>query len=179
MPDVNCDLAMLDCSTVSLHPGYQLLLREDTSVHLNRLLATDKYDGFMSMFYCRVDPVNRSLTYASAGHPGYLLRSSGETSVLAPAGVALGAVEDAVIVTVATVVLNEGDLVFLPTDGVYETTNPAGAMFGIERTVATVREHSQQPAIEIVQTLYQAARGFSEGAQQQDDITAVVIKATG
>lgn len=146
--------------------------------HLNRLLSTDDYDGFMSMFFCRVDATSRKLVYASAGHPGYVINPSGETSILAATGIALGAVEDAIIVTIPEVILGEGDVVVIPTDGIYETQNPVGAMFGIERTLDLVRENRSQPAVEIVQTLYAAVRDFAEGAAQGDDITAVVIKPT-
>jgi sigma-B regulation protein RsbU (phosphoserine phosphatase) len=146
--------------------------------HLNRLLTTDQHDSFMSMFFCRVDPTTRKLIYASAGHPGYLIRSSGETSILPPTGVPLGAVKDAIIVTVPEVHLSEGDVILLPTDGIFETANRAEAPFGIERTLAIGRENRDRRAIEIVQLLYAAAREFAEGAQQHDDITAVVIKAT-
>jgi sigma-B regulation protein RsbU (phosphoserine phosphatase) len=151
----------------------------DILTHLNRLLTNDKYDGFMSMFFCRVDPAARTLTYASAGHPGYLIAASGETTVLAPTGVALGAIQEAAIITAPVVQVSEGDLVLLPTDGVFETTNPVHAMFGLERTLATVREKRDDCSAEIVQALYTAARDFADRSRQHDDITAVVIKATG
>lgn len=149
----------------------------DVLTHLNRLSSMDQYDGFMSMFFCRLDPVRRRLHYASAGHAGYLISSSGETTALTSVSAPLGIVEDAHIVTEPEVLLSD-DLIVLPTDGIVETRNGAGEMFGIERTLELVREKRDKSATEIVQTLYAAVRDFAEGAAQDDDITVVVIKST-
>ena len=74
--------------------------------------------------------------------------------------------------------MSSGDLILLLTDGIEEASSPAGTLFGLERILATVRSNRSKPAQEIVQTLYETVRAFSDNAPQVDDITAIVIKAT-
>ncbi len=62
------------------------------------------------------------------------------------------------------------------TDGIEETTAPDGTLFGLDRTLEVVRSCRAQPAQEIVQALYTAARAFSSHTPQIDDITTIVIK---
>ncbi len=50
---------------------------------VNRLLWDDVIGGrFATLFFARLDPTSRSLTYASAGHPAYLVHRSGQITVL-------------------------------------------------------------------------------------------------
>jgi sigma-B regulation protein RsbU (phosphoserine phosphatase) len=75
------------------------------------------------------------------------------------------------------IALQRGDLILLLTDGIDETSGPDGTLFGLERTLETVRSAQNRNAQQIVQALYEAARDFSKQAPQIDDITAIVIKA--
>ena len=63
------------------------------------------------------------------------------------------------------------------TDGVDEAMSPDNTIFGIERALEIVRTHRDKSARELVETLYAGVRQFSQNAPQQDDVTAVVIKA--
>lgn len=46
----------------------------------------------------------------------------------------------------------------------------------MERLTDAIRKSHQLAPEEIIAELYSAVVGFSEGSQQQDDLTAVVIK---
>jgi sigma-B regulation protein RsbU (phosphoserine phosphatase) len=72
--------------------------------------------------------------------------------------------------------LHAGDLVLLPTDGVTDALSAAGEAFGIDRMLDVVRTHRQQPARQIVDTLYQAVRAHCHPGQPHDDITALILK---
>jgi serine phosphatase RsbU (regulator of sigma subunit) len=72
----------------------------------------------------------------------------------------------------------EGDIVLLVTDGFLEWENPAGEDFGVLRFEQTVRSTCHLSPAEIIAELYVAVSKFAEGTQQQDDLTAVVIKRT-
>jgi len=74
--------------------------------------------------------------------------------------------------------LSEGDLLVLITDGFCEWENTAGQQFGPERLEQVVRQVRQENPKAIIDALYKAALEFSDGTQQQDDLTAIVLKRT-
>jgi serine phosphatase RsbU (regulator of sigma subunit) len=74
--------------------------------------------------------------------------------------------------------LSEGDLLVLVTDGLCEWENAAGQQFGAERLEQVVRHVRQKNPKEIIDELYKAALEFSGGTEQQDDVTAIILKRT-
>ncbi|MEJ2722406.1 MAG: PP2C family protein-serine/threonine phosphatase, partial [bacterium] len=74
------------------------------------------------------------------------------------------------------VTLEPGDMVLMLTDGVLEATSAQDEFFGEERAIAFVHEHRNRPAREIVKLLCEEARAYHKDIEQQDDVTAVVIK---
>ena len=74
--------------------------------------------------------------------------------------------------------LNSGDLLVLATDGFFEWANREGEQFGIKRLEEAIRLSKGSPPCELISALYGTLVAFSEGTQQQDDLTAVVIKRT-
>ena len=74
--------------------------------------------------------------------------------------------------------LNTGDLLVLATDGFFEWANREGEQFGIKRLEEAIRLSKGRPPCELISDLYGTVVAFSEGTQQQDDLTAVVIKRT-
>ena len=74
--------------------------------------------------------------------------------------------------------LEAGDTVLLITDGVLEAMSPDGQVFGVERTLAVVRENLTSCASEIIDGLYYAICDFTQQDRTEDDVTTVVIKLT-
>jgi serine/threonine protein kinase/serine phosphatase RsbU (regulator of sigma subunit) len=148
----------------------------------NRLLARrDPGPGhFVTLLLMELDPLTRSLVYASAGHcPGQVLDRHGHVkAVLASTGCPLGlGVEDEVPAG-PTVPLDPGDLVFLFTDGIVEGASAEGKLFGLDRALGVVRAQRHETPEGILEALFQAVGDFCEH-QFQDDMTAVVLKAEG
>jgi serine phosphatase RsbU (regulator of sigma subunit) len=147
--------------------------------HLRRNLARGT---FVTMIYGVVDPRNRRLEYARAGHnPPLLVRANGEGDFLVASGVALGATGTRTfesVTRVETVDLEPGDLLLLYTDGVTEAMNLRGEEYGEERLVTLVRQLAQipQPAAAAVDALLRDVRAFAGRAPQFDDITIVAIR---
>jgi sigma-B regulation protein RsbU (phosphoserine phosphatase) len=147
--------------------------------HLNRALTTTLGGNrFITMFLGRIDPRKRSLEYASAGHvPGYLLRDSGDIgAVLESTTPPLGLFPDQQFCSGPAVPLHRGDVLVLLTDGITESSNVAGAEFGAEGVLDFVRQRQRSAAGELVRGLCLAARGFTDGAPQVDDIMSVICK---
>jgi sigma-B regulation protein RsbU (phosphoserine phosphatase) len=71
-----------------------------------------------------------------------------------------------------------GDAYIFCSDGVYDATNAAGAMFGTERLLTVVAETRQLTAREIVDAIFVAVKDFRGDTAPNDDMTAVAIRIT-
>ncbi len=148
----------------------------------NRVLAEDLgNERFVTVLLARLDPADRTLVYANAGHPpGYVLDAAGEVKhLLKRGGVPLGVRPDTIYPESEPVSLEPGHTVVLLTDGFEETMSPDNEFFGTERVLATLRAHRHRSAQEIVEALHAAVRAFAQGAAQLDDLTTVVVKVLG
>lgn len=119
------------------------------------------------------------MTYASAGHiPGVLLNGSGGIDrVLDSTGLPLGLFADATFAT-RQCRFRAKQILVLGTDGATETLDANGEDFGHNGVIQYVRTHANDAAQDIATGLYGAARSFGASTQQQDDITAVIVKIT-
>ncbi len=142
----------------------------------NQLLLQD-FDAaeFVTLFFAQLNPRTRMLTYAGAGHNGFLLKSSGAVIELPSTGIPLGLLDDPDLAASPTIPLSPGDLVVILTDGFHETL-AAGELLGIKRVLAAIQQVREQPASQILAALYRVARDFAGDGPQQDDMTGVVIK---
>jgi sigma-B regulation protein RsbU (phosphoserine phosphatase) len=146
----------------------------------NRLLARDLVGGhFVTLLLVELDPVTRSLVYASAGHcPGYVLDRQGQIKAVLPAtGPPLGIDPASEFPVASPLALAPGDLVFAYTDGIPEAGSAAGYAFGVERALAVVRAHRHEAPEAILEGLVHAVNYFTASHVRHDDITAVIIKA--
>lgn len=75
--------------------------------------------------------------------------------------------------------LHPGDCVFVYTDGVPESSNKAGEMFGGERLVNTLNQNANKKPQELIQRMNKEIDRFVDGAPQFDDITMLCLKYNG
>ena len=146
----------------------------------NHLLREDLGDfRFITLLFAGLFPSSRSLRYINAGHPsGYVFDGEGRVKAeLSPCVPALGLEPDATFPEAVEVFLAPSDLILFLTDGATEATAPTGEEFGIVRALSVVRDARHKPSAEIIVSLFDAVRRFTEGTQLQDDLTAVIIKA--
>jgi serine phosphatase RsbU (regulator of sigma subunit) len=133
-------------------------------------------ERLVTLFLGWLNPRNRHLVYAAAGHSGYLLDSAGHRHMLEATSIPLGVDGEAEITRAPPRVLRPGDLLFLPTDGIMETASADGTQFGLDRTLDVVSANRHKPSQEIVTCLYEEVGRFAGGQPQSDDITAMIIK---
>jgi sigma-B regulation protein RsbU (phosphoserine phosphatase) len=124
-----------------------------------------------------LDASSGQLVWANAGHsPGCIVDSDGIVSAsLGSTGLPLGMFPDRCYAS-QDVMLEPGELAVLFTDGVLESESPDGIEFGAERVHDVAVGCRQDGAEEIVERLYHAARDFTQGGKQTDDIAVVVCK---
>ncbi len=146
---------------------------------LNRGLI-DQSEGqdvtFVTAFYARYDPKDRSLRYSSAGHNPPLLVSPElkvcelDDAQSLPLGITL--MNEFIE---GTVTLKSGETLILYTDGITEAFNPAGEMYGRERLLSCVRENTRF-AQEVVDCVTYKLKGFTGDETLQDDQTILALR---
>jgi len=131
---------------------------------------------FITAFYGILDPGEGTFTYSNCGQNfPFLVRSDGQIERLTQSGPSLIILPDAAYET-GTVVLREGDLLVLYTDGVVEVFNRYHQEFGIEQLEEVARRSSGGQADLVLREIVAATRSFSGPEASQDDATLVVIK---
>jgi len=143
----------------------------------NRFLAADLEEHrFVTLFFIRLDPTNRSFTYASAGHSGYLVKSSGEVETLKSTGLPLGLIPDTIFNTSFPMTLEAGDNLFVPTDGFQEAHGPGNELYSLERMLQFISDRRDQPATRILEALKDDVCEFVGSTHVPDDMTAIIAK---
>ena len=75
--------------------------------------------------------------------------------------------------------LAAGDVLVAYTDGISEAMNAADEEWGEERLMDAVRPNRAVTARALIDRLMTSADAFVAGAPQHDDMTLVVVRATG
>ncbi len=144
----------------------------------NDLIAEDeRANMFVTLFYCILDPKEKTLTYVNAGHNfPLMLRENGNVLIMLEAkGIALG-IMPSIELEEKEIILRQGDIVVLYTDGVTEAINDKEEQFGVQRLVSTIEENRNLSASELIKQIQQAVTEFSQGQPQFDDLTLMILK---
>ena len=141
---------------------------------LNRLLVEDLPPArFVTMVFAVLDPAERTLTFASAGHLQPLLIEGQNARFLhtetgLPLGVGPGEYSE------TEIQLTPGSRVAFYSDGITEATNLDEEEYGELR----LKEHLLQPG-SCGETLLTDVRAFANGSGLHDDATVITIKMLG
>jgi len=149
---------------------------------VNDLLVSDLPDDrFVTAFTGLLMPSDHRFAYISAGHGPLLHFHAGSNTIseLSTSGPPLGILPRKSYELSRAIVLEPGDLLLFLTDGLVEWPDPKRDRFGCERVVPLVQKYHRRPGIELIRILYEAARDFSRGVAQADDVTAVIVKRLG
>lgn len=166
----------------SLYASFRSLTRRaltlpDIMVQLNNLICENfRIERFATFFYGVINMNEMEMTYSNAGHFAPLLIRPGEKpEQLSNGGIVLGYMPDSEYGE-RTVKLQPDDLLVLYTDGIIETEDPSGEMFGEERLVDIAATLIGQSASDVLEGLWDAVRNHCVNCAQADDITLVVIR---
>jgi sigma-B regulation protein RsbU (phosphoserine phosphatase) len=72
--------------------------------------------------------------------------------------------------------LEQGQVVVVGTDGIWEARDEEDRMFGMDRLRQVIRDHHAKPAATISEAITSAVTFFRGERDQDDDITLVVVK---
>jgi serine phosphatase RsbU (regulator of sigma subunit) len=149
-------------------------------VNLNTFLRTfaqrsDRLDHFFSatLFFSVIDPHSLTMHYVNAGHPAGIIRRGDELIRLPATSHPVGYFEHAEF-QVEGFQLKPHDRLLLYTDGLVDSSNSQGEMFGVERLDATFRRLDDGHMV-FLEKLFKEVDGFLSGRSPFDDCTAIVI----
>jgi serine phosphatase RsbU (regulator of sigma subunit) len=144
---------------------------------LNQMACRDATNNmFITMVYGIIDPVNKQFEFTNAGHPYPLLfETSDKVTPLKTGGCFLGIMENTEYKCKKIPIKPWQTYVFY-SDGVTDTMNPSGDLFGLDKLKDVIRAHLHCSAQEIRDGIHQACLDFRDGADQFDDFTLVVMK---
>lgn len=140
--------------------------------------------SFITLALGIFEPRRRRLTLLRAGHlPVLFLRAEdGKVCRLIPSGLGLGLDPGPLFekqLQAQTVVYRPGDLFVFYTDGVTEAINPKRQLLDLEGLESIVARQATKDAGSIRDTIIEAVRRHADGQALSDDLTVVVIRATG
>ena len=150
---------------------------------VNRLLYQDTAPSgsFVTLFLLEADSAAGSLEWVRAGHDPAWLYCAATDAVqdLGGPGMALGVDGACSYLSGSRSGLGADDVLLIGTDGIWETQNANSEKFGKERIGKILMRHHRQSAEGILQAVLNALEAFRGKAQQEDDITLLVLKSMG
>jgi phosphoserine phosphatase RsbU/P len=144
----------------------------------NQLVEDLPMERFVTAFLGKLQVASNTIHYISAGQ-GPLMHfkaATNEVEQIKPTTMPLGVIADLPDVRPQLVRLEPGDIFVLITDGILEAENESEEDFGVDRTVAILREHHTRPMAELLETLIRKTQEFSGSESQADDMTILLVK---
>jgi len=145
---------------------------------VNNMLCENNDEGmFVTAFMGIYDMEIETLTYVNAGHnPPIKKHKNGTLELLRnKTTLVLAAVKDTKYYQ-NDISLEQGDMLYLYTDGVIDAINKHDQMFTEKRLMQTIGKfHSDNPK-EVADNLINEIDRFTEGVDQADDITLLVLR---
>jgi sigma-B regulation protein RsbU (phosphoserine phosphatase) len=148
-----------------------------TDVNRRLVPDVDELNLFMTMFYGEIDIKEKVIRWVKAGHEPAILFTPETDSyeLLAGEGLPLGVMDDAVYQESQKQIYS-GQIILIVTDGIKESVNPRGEMFGSERMLDAIRNIADKSAREIIDRVFESLNNFRHPLKADDDETLVVIK---
>ena len=142
---------------------------------LTTILQRTRLPVFATACYLVADAQTGQVNFAQAGHPAplHLQRHAGKITSLAGTirqpGPALGVFEDATF-PVGITTLTAGDSIILYTDGFVDVADKTGQLYGEERLLAALHQHTNLPTDKLFDTILTEIKTFSGALEFNDDV---------
>ncbi len=135
---------------------------------------------FVTAWFGRLDTRRGVIETVSAGHgPNLLLRADGSVEELEADVPPLGVLDDLPLDSTRDIAMGPGDLLAIPTDGIFEAMDERDQMYGTERLIEVLRAGSGGSLESILENLRSDIERFRNDRPPQDDRTILAIRRTG
>ena len=174
---VQAALLMANLQAFLLSISKQNIELDEASNLINDLVSENTTDGsFITFFWGVINDKTKMLTYVNMGHNPPLLVRNKTIKKLKTGGMILGVMPTVIPYKSESIQMENGDLLVLFTDGITEAMNRKGREYSDEKLEKLVTGMGQCSAQETLNNILNDVRKFTEGAQQSDDITALILK---
>jgi len=151
---------------------------EQTVDHINKVLTRRQIDArYATLLYGQLSSDGK-LMFCNAGHNPPLVFGGDGLRRIESGGMPVGMFEMAPY-SCDTITMKPGDTMVLYSDGVTEAQNVAGEEFGEARLVQVMERYTRGSADVVLEQIIDSVKEFAHGAEQYDDVTALVVKYTG
>lgn len=145
---------------------------------LDEAFPMERFDKFFSMFYMVYETRGGMLAYCNAGHPApMLLRTDGRTELLEEGGTLVG-MGMGNTYALGRVVIGDGDLLLIYTDGVTELESPDGEQFGEVRLWEVFSECVGWTPRRALDRVVGTLQSHADGRPPDDDISIICVRFT-
>jgi sigma-B regulation protein RsbU (phosphoserine phosphatase) len=151
---------------------------EELVDHINKVLTRRAIDArYATLLYGQLQPDGK-LKFCNAGQNPPLIYGKDGLRRLESGGMPVGMFPTAPYSGDETM-LKPGDTLVVYSDGVTEAHNVAGEEFGEARLVTVLERYTRGSSAIVLEQIINAVKEFAHGAEQYDDVTALVVKYTG
>jgi len=155
-----------------------LPLAEVASKANNQLCYKNEQGMFVTAFICVLDLETNEVKFINAGHNRPFVKKADGQFEMIPAKVNLvfGMMED-IPYKEQNFVLDQGDCIYMYTDGVTEAVNPKDELLGDSYITDVLNKHIEKSinVEQFVDVIFDEVDTFADGAMQADDITMVYL----
>ncbi|MCB1111248.1 MAG: anti-sigma factor antagonist [Chlamydiales bacterium] len=132
---------------------------------------------FVCLFYGRFNLIKRTFTYVDCGSakPMHYSAKTKKATQLKGANFPLGMV-DHDHYNVTETFFGQDDFFVFYSDGVTESRNADGELFGTDRLEKLIESHCDRSAAELLTMIKQATLDFTDKEELDDDLTVIVVK---
>jgi serine phosphatase RsbU (regulator of sigma subunit) len=165
---------VLGALSMEFHSGTE---PQEVLARVNRLLCEKSLPGQFVTLFLFLQNRQGTGQFISAGHnPTYLFRAAtGKIQKLFSDAFFLGMFEEATYES-RPFHLGPGDILVVISDGVTDAQNPEQEMFGEQRLLQVIRHEAPSGSQAIEKQLLKAIEAFTQGTEQNDDITFVMVE---
>ncbi len=149
---------------------------EATILHINNYVALThgETDMFATLFWGIIDASYGTLSYLNCGHEEVIVAGpKGIKRILEPTGPAVGMLPEMGF-KAECIDIDPGDVVVILTDGITEARNADGQLYGSENLKKALGM-GDLSARQLLDRITTSLAAHTEGAEQSDDITLMVI----
>jgi serine phosphatase RsbU (regulator of sigma subunit) len=135
--------------------------------------------SFITMVIALFDLENMTVKISRAGHNPVLYSKNGQVEILRNNGLGLGLENGKFFepnLEETTLNINSDNLFLFYTDGLNEAMNIHKNEYGLNNVINIIKENKNRTSKEIQTTLLDSVKAFKGDAEQNDDITFVVVK---
>ena len=142
----------------------------------NTLCSRNEAEMFVTLWVGILDTTTNELTYVSAGHNPPIVVRGGQAEYLRTKGGFVLAGMENMKYKEHTLTLDQGDMIYLYTDGVTEAETVQHDLFGEQRLLACFENTARTGSAQMIEVIKTSVDDFVKGNSQFDDMTMLCFK---